>query len=139
MNQFVGFIYLVLGIVTTSTVVGRLYQFWDSYQRPRKTLLMGYVAIMFGFTERGIELLWLHAPGPRPASFLAIVGAIGCLWAFLMPEDPRLQPESWRVALQKQEPENYDHFMEVLSKSAQVRNETTHHPERYKTTFTEDS
>lgn len=138
MSILVGVIYLVLGLASTATIVGRLYLYWESYAKPRKALLIGYTLVMFSFTHRAIELLWFDAPGPRPPAVVAILGASVCLWAFLMPEDKRLEPESWKSHLRQQEGEEvYDRYMEILDRSAKARNAPSKGAEHYKTIYME--
>jgi hypothetical protein len=132
MNVTFGIAYLALGLATTATLVGRLYTYWGSFQNARKALLLGYMVIMFGFTQRGIELLWFNAPGPRPAAYLSVLGACVCLTAFLMSEDTRLRPVRWQDALKHQEPNNYDKYIEILNYSAVNRNAQTTHSSQYK-------
>ncbi len=139
MNLVFGIIYLALGLALTTTLVSRLYEYWEGFEIAQKCLLFGIMIIMFAFTARGIELLWFNAPGPRPAAYISVVGASLALYALLRPVDPRLAPPSWKETLKKQEPENYDRYIEILNKSASNRNQTTDHPERYHTQYEDDS
>ncbi len=117
MSMAFGVAYLALGLSLSATIVSRLYQYWTGFVRAQKALLMGVLVIMFGFTQRGIELIWFDAPPPRPAAYMAVIGASMCLFALLSPVDDRLRPESWRDTLKTQEPELADKYLEILARS----------------------
>lgn len=137
MKLVFGIIYLALGLTLTTTIVSRLWEYWDGFVMSQRLLLMGIMVMMFGFTQRGVEILWFDAPGPRPAAYLSVAGAVGCLVALLQPVDKRLQPPSWKGSLRNQEPENYDKYIELLNRSAANRNLSSEHSKKYKTTYEE--
>lgn len=132
-----GIIYLALGLTLTTTIVSRLYEYWEGFVMAQKVLLGGVMVMMFAYTIRGVELLWFDAPGPRPAGYVSVVGACMALYALISPVDKRLDPPSWKSALKEQEPENFDKYMDILNKSAANRNISSRNPERYKTTYDE--
>lgn len=116
-NMFVGVMDLALGLTLSTTIVSRLYQYWDGFLWNQRALLSGIMVIMFGFTQRGIELLWFGAPGPRPAAVLGLTGAVMCTLALLSPVDERLKPKTWQETLKKEEPVAYEKLLKILADS----------------------
>jgi hypothetical protein len=124
-----GALYLTVALCLTMTIVSRLWEYWSSFVLTQKLLLGGLSVIMVGFTQRGIELIWFDAPGPRPAAYIAVCGALLCLVALLLPVDPRLQP-TWQQSFKQQEPANYDRYMEILAQSQTIRKLDEEHDSR---------
>ncbi len=137
MNFVFGVLYLVVGLGLTTTLVSRLYVYWEGFERAQKTLLLGLMFIMFGFTQRGIALLWFNGPDVTPAAYLAMTGAIACLVALLLPVDKRLEPESWKSRMKTEDPALYDKYIDVLNRSAANRQIGTSHADKYLTEYRE--
>ncbi len=121
MSMIFGVIYLVLGLSLSATIVSRLCVYWEGFLRPQKMLFLGIVVVMFGFTQRGIELLWFNAPEPRPAAYMGVVGASVMLVALLSPVDARLKPKPWQESLKQQAPADYGKVLAILAESQSNR------------------
>lgn len=115
-HSIFGTLYLITGLGVSAALVFRLYNMWSYLFWPQRALFLALGSIMFGFTQRGIELLFLDVPGPRPAAFFALTGGFVVLWSLLMPVDERLLPD-WKDALKQQEPDHYERYMEILTRS----------------------
>lgn len=130
-NIVSGCIYVFLGFSVAGMGTYRVYGNWQGWTKAQRTILVGIIFIAYAQLERGIELLAFNAHGPTIASIPAMIGMGMCCYYFFVPTDPRIfHPEPWKEALKKQEPENYDRFLEVLNASAKSRNEQDGHPQK---------
>jgi hypothetical protein len=129
-------LYLVTGVMLAGSIIYRLTASWYNLLVPQRTFLLGLFVVSFGVTQRGLELLFFDAPPPRPAAYISITGFLLIVAGVLRPIDKRMVP-AWQKALKEQEPDNYDKYIELLNKSAAVRNASTKHAPEYKQILTD--
>ena len=138
MHAIFGCLFLATGLSLSTVITFRLYTMWSSLLVNQRTFFIAFAIVAFGFTQRGIELLFFDVPGPRPAAYLTVLGGLVALWSLLQPVDTRIVGDvAIAKKLAEKEPDVYAKYVDILNKSAENRNTPTPSADRYKTHFEE--
>lgn len=136
-NELVGTLYLIEGLVSLFLILFRSILNWSHYTLPQRFAMFSFNMFACSFIDRGYQLDFTHNPSPlTSASVFGMLAGAAMMFFSLHPTDPRVtRPDEQPMSAEICESCPLIKYMDILNRSAEVRKTKTPNSDLYETKY----